>query len=226
MRTRIAAALTVALAVGAVIAVPGDAHGATGPVVSGTGWKISAPGITHLDTKPWAIAFHDTTSRTKLTPYMRNVAAELTSRTGVTFTVTTKLVPVTRGTCVPGHTISLRWQSKPDPAHPGSSFTGACGNSVHAANGAYIFINSDYWKTGSTISEPTRMNVIWHEAGHAVGLAHSATCPRDGNGLTPLMCATGSNGHQDLRTRRYTSWDIKGFSHLVTNRAYYPTVNR
>jgi hypothetical protein len=218
-----AAAFTLTLTAAAtVVAATNDAH-AVGPVVAGTGWKIAAPGITHIDGRAWTIAFHDTTSRTKLTPYLKNVAAELQSYLGVPITVTTKIVPVTRGVCVHGHVISYRWMSKPDPAYPTRSFTGACGNAQHAADGAYIYINSDYWKTGSNISEPTRQNVIWHESAHGIGLSHPATCPRDKYGKTPLMCATGSNGYNDLRTRRYTTWEATGFRHLVANRIYYPT---
>lgn len=212
-------ALAATLVVGALITAP-RAH-AAGPVVSGTGWKIAAPNITHLDTQPWVIAFHDTTSRTKLTPYLKNVAAELTSYTGLPFTVTNKIVPVTQGKCPPTHTISYRYMSKPDPTHPTRSFTGAC--SLHNATySAYVFINSDYWLTTRNYSEATRMNVIWHESGHAVGLTHPATCPRDKTGKTPLMCATGSNGYTDFRTRRYTTWDVTGLRRLILNRAYYP----
>ncbi|MEU5322925.1 hypothetical protein AB0G67_40175 [Streptomyces sp. NPDC021056] len=221
MRTRTAtnAALVFTLVAGAVLFAPDRAH-AAGPVTSGTGWKINAPRITHIDTKPWTIAFHDTASRSKLTPYLKNTAAELSSRLGVTFTVTTRIVPITRGECVTGHTISYRYMSKPDPAKPTSSFTGSCGNTQHAADGAYVYINSDYWRTNSGITEPTRMNVIWHESGHAVGLGHPNTCPRDKTGKKPLMCASGANGYNDLRTRRYTTWEATGLRRLVTNRAY------
>lgn len=223
MRTRIAAAsfaLTLTAAA-AVVATPGRAHGAiTSPVVSGNGWKIASPGITHIDTQPWTIAFHDTTSRTKLTPYLKNTAAELTSYLGVKFTVSTKIVPVTDGKCVTGHVISYRYMSKPDPTHPNRSFTGACGNAQHAANGAYVFINSDYWLPTRRFSEYVRMNVIWHETGHAVGLNHPVTCPYDKTGHQPLMCA---DTYHDLRTRRYSSFEATAFRHLVLNRAY-PTL--
>jgi hypothetical protein len=222
MRIRIAAAsfaLTLT-ATAVVIAAPGRANGAiTAPVVSGNGWKIAAPGITHIDTQPWTIAFHDTTSRTKLTPYLKNTAAELTSYLGVKFTVSTKIVPVTRGKCVTGHVISYRYMSKPNPDRPNQSFTGACGNSAHAANGAYVYINSDYWLKTRNFSEPVRMNVIWHESGHAVGLSHPATCPKDATGHQPLMCA---DTYHDLRTRRYSSFEATAFRRLVLNRAYYP----
>ncbi|MEW2266911.1 hypothetical protein [Streptomyces sp. NPDC047868] len=217
MRTRTVSSLafTAVLAIGAVIAAPSDAHGATGPVYSGTGWKIAAPNITHIDTKPWTIAFHDTKSRTKLTPYLKNVAAELTSYLGVKFTVTTKLVPVTRGKCVTGHVISYRYMSKPNPDVPNQSFAGSCGNKARAADGAYVFINSDYWAPRRRFPEPVRMNVIWHESAHGVGLNHPATCPKDKAGRQPLMCA---NTYNDLRTRRYSSFEATAFRQLVRNR--------
>jgi hypothetical protein len=221
MNPRIAAtAFTLTLTAAAIIGAPNRAH-ATTPVVAGSGWKLLAPGIDHIDTKPWTIAFHDTTSRTHLTPYVKNVAAELSADLGVKFTVTTKTVPVTVGKCPPSHTISLRYMSKPNPASPNQSFTGTC-SLGHATYSAYTFINSDYWSKARNFSEPTRMNVIWHELGHAVGLAHPTTCPKDKTGKTPLMCGTGSNGYSDLRTRRYTSFEVTAFHRLVTNRLYYP----
>jgi hypothetical protein len=214
------AALAATLTVAAVIAAPGRAHAAIGPVTYGTGWKISAPGITHIDTQSWSIAFHDTTSRTKLTPYLKYTAAELQSYLGVKVTVTTRIVPITRGKCVTGHTISYRYMSKPDPLYPNRSFTGACGNSVHAANGAYVYINSDYWLKTRNFSEPVRMNVIWHESAHAIGLTHPTTCPTNSAGLRPLMCA---DTYKDLRTRRYSPYEATAFKQLRTNRIYYPT---
>ena len=224
MRTRTITdtALTATLIAGALLADANRAH-AVGPVFSGTGWKINAPRITHIDTKPWQIAFHDTTSRTKLTGYLKANAAELASYLGVKVSVTTRIVPVTRGKCVTGHVISYRWMSKPNPDRPNESFTGACGNTAHAADGAYVYIISDYGRPGSGITEPARMNVIWHESAHGFGLGHPATCPRDKTGKKPLMCATGANGYNDLRIRRYTSWDITGLRRLASNRIYYPT---
>ncbi|MFF7527291.1 hypothetical protein [Streptomyces pseudovenezuelae] len=218
---RIAAtAFTLTLTAAAtVVAASNDAH-ALGPVYSGTGWKINAPGITHIDTAPWQIAFHDTTSRSKLTPYLNKTAAELSSYLGVKITVTTRIVPITRGTCVTGHTISYRYMSKPDPNYPNRSFTGACGNALHAADGAYVYINSDYWLKTRNFSEPVRMNVIWHESAHAIGLGHPATCPTNSAGLRPLMCA---DTYKDLRTRRYSPYEATAFKQLVKNRLYTVT---
>lgn len=197
-----------------------DAH-AVGPVVAGNGWKLR-PGVTHIDTKPWVIAFNDTTSRAKLTTYAKNNAAELTYRLGVKFTVTTKIIPTSTSKCLPSHTISYRWQSKPDPAYPTRSYTTPCTwNS--APYSASIYINSDYWKPGSRILEHQRLNVIWHETGHAVGLAHPNTCPTDRYGRKPLMCDV--NSYKSLSTRRYSTFEQTAFKYLVANRTYYPVTN-
>ncbi|MFF7795607.1 hypothetical protein [Streptomyces sp. NPDC007991] len=220
-RIAISTAFALTLAAGAALA-PTDAHSLTAPATAGNGWKLNSPRITHIDTKPWVIAFHDTTSRTKLTPYLRNTAAELQANLGVKFTVTTRIVPVTRGQCVRGHVISYRYMSKPDPTRSNASFTGACGING-AADGAYVYINSDYWLKTRNFSEPVRMNVIWHESAHAIGLSHPATCPRDRYGRQPLMCA---DTYKDLRTRRYSSFEQTAFRHLVTNRTYATVVNR
>jgi hypothetical protein len=210
-------AFTLTLAAGALLVAPTDAHPA-GPVTSGNGWKIGAPRITHIDSKPWVIAFHDSTSRTKLTPYLRHTAAELTERLGVQVTVTTRIVPASRTTCTRGHVITYRYMSKPNPDRPNQSFAVVCGNSRQAADGASIYINSDYWSPTRRFRESTRMNVIWHESAHAVGLTHPDTCPTNADGRRPLMCADQPT---DLRTRRYSPYETAGFRRLIANRIYY-----
>ena len=221
MRTRIAStAFTLTLAVGALtIALAPKANAATGPVTSGNGWKLRT-GVTHIDTQPWTIAFHDTTSRSKLTPYLKNTAAELTNRLGVTFTVTTRIIPTSRTTCLPSHTISYRWQSKPDPTHPNQSFAASC-TWNQAPHSASVYINSDYWSPTRNFAEGVRRNVIWHETGHAVGLSHPTTCPTDRYGRKPLMCDV--NTYRALTTYRYSTFEHTAFRQLRINRAYYPT---
>lgn len=216
-RSRIATTAYALTLAAAAFLVDQKAHAATAPVVSGHGWKLQAPTITHIDSQPWTIAFHDSTSRTKLTPYLKNTAAELTTLLGVKVTVTTKIVPSTLGKCITGHVISYRYTPKPDPAYPNRSFTGSCSNKSRAADGAYVYINSDYWLKTRNFSEPVRMNVIWHETAHAVGVSHPATCPRDKAGRQPLMCA---DTYKDLRTRRYSSFEATAFRQLRLNRLY------
>jgi hypothetical protein len=83
-----------------------------------------------------------------------------------------------------------------------------------------VYINSDYWSPTRNFSEPVRMNVIWHESAHAVGLTHPTTCPTNSAGLRPLMCA---DTYKDLRTRRYSRTRPPPSSTSCTNRIYYPT---
>ena len=213
-KTRVASiAFAVTLTVGAIVLAPTQARGATTTQpTSGPGWKFLT-NVTHLDGKPFTIAFHDTTSRIKLTPYVRKVAAELTSY-GIPVVVSTRIVPTTKGKCPPSHTIAYRWISKPNPAVPNQSFTGTC-TLAGAPYSAYVYINSDYWATGRRFPEWQRMNVIWHESGHAVGLSHPATCPTNKAGYKPLMCA---DAYKDLRDRRYTSFEATAFRQLNTNR--------
>ena len=222
MRNRIAAtAFAVTLAAGAVIAHPGRAHSATAPVVAGNGWMLRTPYVTHIDNLPWQITFHDATSRTRLIPYLKNTAAELTANLGVKVTVTTKLIPASTSKCAPSHTITYRYMSKPDPANPNRSFAIPCSNKM-AAYSASVYINSDYWSPTRRYHEYQRMNVIWHESAHSVGLAHPATCPKDRYGRLPIMC--NAESYKSLSTRRYSSFEVTAFKYLRTNRAYYPAL--
>jgi len=220
MNRRIAAttAFALTLTAGALL-TPHQARGATGSTTSGNGWKLQAPRITHIDTRPWSIAFHDATSRSKLTPYLKNTAAELTTLLGVKVTVTTRIVPTKVGTCPPSHTIAVRWISKPDPNHPNRSFAGAC-SLRGAAYSGYAYINSDYWAPGRRFRESQRMNVIWHETAHTIGVTHPATCPKDSTGRKPLMCDVDT--WNSLSTRRYSTFEKTAFRHLRANRIYYP----
>lgn len=213
-RTASTIAFTATLTAAAVLIPVHDAHTSTRPITSGTGWKLQSH-ITHIDTRPWVIAFHDTTSRVKLTPYLRKTAAELTYRMGVNVTVTTRIVPTSYSKCGPSHTISVRFQSKPNPKYPNHSFGGACALRGAAYSG-YMYINSDLWAAGRGYTEAQRMNTIWHEAAHAVGLAHPATCPTDKTGRKPLMCDV--NGLKTLVSRRYSTWEVPAFANLRANR--------
>lgn len=198
------------------ILTPGDAHPATRPITSGTGWTLTKP-VTHIDTKPWTIGFHDTKSRTKLTPYLKKTAAELTTRLGVKITVSSRIIPARRYTCGPTHTITFRYMSKPNPAKPNESFAGGC-NVRGRADSGYAFINSDYWAKGRRISEAQRMNLIWHETAHTIGLHHPAKCPKDKKtGRKPIMCDV--NSYRSLSSRRYTAFENEAFKQLRANRA-------
>ncbi|WP_055695806.1 hypothetical protein [Streptomyces prasinopilosus] len=201
----------------AAVLTPHDTHPATGPVTAGHGWKLQTPNITHIDTQPWTIAFHDTTSRTKLTPYVKHTAAELSTHLGVKVTVSTRIVPTTVGKCPPSHTIAVRWISKPNPAHPNRSFAGAC-SLRGAAYSGYAYINSDYWAPGRRFHEYQRQNVIWHETAHTVGVTHPATCPKDKTGRKPLMCDVDT--YTSTGTRRYSSFEQTAFKQLRTNRTH------
>ncbi|WP_399559527.1 hypothetical protein OIA45_48850 (plasmid) [Streptomyces chartreusis] len=212
----LATVVTVATALTAI--TTDTAHGATGPTTSGPGWKLRSS-VTHIDTAPWQITFHDATSRTKLTAYLKNNAAELSSYLGVKVTVTTRIVPTSTSKCLPSHTISYRWQSKPDPVNPNRSYAVPCSWNKTPYS-ASVYINSDYWSPTRRFHEYQRMNVIWHESAHAVGLTHPATCPKDKVGRLPIMC--NAESYKALSTRRYSSFEVTAFKYLRTNRAYYP----
>lgn len=213
-RTASNLALAATLTAAAVLIPAHDTHSATRPIVSGTGWKLSKP-VTHIDTRPWTIGFNDATSRTRLTPYLRKTAAELSYRMAVKVTVTTRIIPTRRGACGPTHTITFRWMSKPVPGKPNDSIAGGC-NVKGRADSGWALINSDYWAKGRRISEARRMNLIWHEAAHTIGIHHPTSCPKDKAGRRPLMCDV--NSYSSLSSRRYSTWEVKAFANLRANR--------
>jgi hypothetical protein len=174
MRTRIAAtAFTLTLAAAAVIAAPARAHATTAfRVYSGTGWKIATGnGEQYLGSGAWTIVFYDSSSRTALTTYAKRTATELTKNTGVTFTVTTT---ISKGatTCPTGRVIIMRLTSTVT-----RSAASQCHTLTGAADGSRATFALTNWQTVKLagFNEIYRRQVVSHELGHSVGLAHPTT---------------------------------------------------
>lgn len=216
IRTVSSLAFTATLAVGAVVAAPSDAHGATGPVYSGTGWKIATGnGMKYLSSSGWTVVFYDTASRTALTAYAKRTATELKRHTGVAFTVTTTL---TKGvtTCPTRRVIIMRLTSTVT-----RSTASQCHTASGAADGSRATFAATSWKTNtlSGSNEIYRRKVISHELGHSVGLTHPTTWT---NSPPPLMRGEVWGGYTSLTyAAQYTPQDVNGLKNLRANRLYF-----
>jgi hypothetical protein len=221
MRTRITgAAFALTLATAAVIAAPGRAHSASlTRTYLGTGWKIATGnGMQYLGTGSWQIVFYDTASRTALTPYAKRTAAELGKNTGVVFTVTTT---ITKGAtaCPTGRVINMRLTS---------TVTRSTGSQCHTATGAADGSRATFaltnWKTVTLAGSNAiyRGEVVSHELGHSVGLAHPATWTTS---PTPLMRGDVWGGYKtSTKASQYTAQDINGLKALRANATKLPAL--
>jgi hypothetical protein len=215
MRIRIAAAsfaLTLTAAA-VVVATPGRAHAASlYQVYSGTGWKIATGnGMKYLDSGSWTIVFYDTASRTALTEHAKRTAAELKKNTGVTFTVTTT---ISKGStdCPTGRVIIMRLTSTIT-----RSAASQCHTITGAADGSRATFALTNWQTVKLSGSNTiyRREVVSHELGHSVGLAHPATWTTS---PSPLMRGDVWGGYKTLdRAAQYTPQDINGLKNLRAN---------
>lgn len=220
MRTRIATttALAVTLAAAAIVGAPGRAHSDTAlPVYSGTGWKIATGnGMRYLGSSPWTIRFYNTSSRTALTDYAKRTAAELTKQTGVTFTVTTT---ISQGTtlCPTGRVIIMRLTSTIT-----RSAASQCHTATGAADGSRATFALTNWQNTTLAGshEIYRRQVVSHELGHSVGLAHPATWTTN---PPPLMRGDVWGGYKTLtQASQYTGQDITGLKNLRANASKLP----
>lgn len=187
------------------------------PVTSGTGWTLGGD-IDHLDTKGWSVQFYDTTSRDRLSYYMKLSAAELEKQTGVDFYVGTTVHawsdPCPGYTETGRHRIIVRLTSTVDRS---SSYM--CQDGYGAAYGSYVRFSLTRWndQLRAGTHKAYRENVSSHELGHSVGLGHPDDCSQ--TGTDPLMCGTYWGGYSSTSSaQKYTPYDIAGLKRLVMNR--------
>ncbi|WP_329248641.1 hypothetical protein OG417_01635 [Actinoallomurus sp. NBC_01490] len=223
-------------------------------VYSGTGWKIeTADGIHSLSPDPYVIQLVKPTSGDKLTDsqnktaeaqlrtQLAKTAAQLTSVTGIKFTLSSSYHSVeTDCTTAERHVIVVGLRYRPYDGKPGTSRTWPCyASGNHTAWGAWIWMDSEYWNPAVwTISSWGLDDLISHEVGHAVGLDHPNVDGSDANTTAdpgecvtnsskdiPVMCspnggyahAGGSESRAEQYAGQYTPWDIAGLKALVAN---------
>lgn len=219
---------------------PGRAHAAT-PVYSGTGWKIATKdGIHSLSPKPYVFTFTSTSSRTRLTPYAKAVAAQLTAVTGTSFTVSTTIeTPPAVGSCPKEHHLILGVKYRPvgtkGTSHAWPCFTNRPGQpDYRSVWGGWAWLDSEYWysswfSTNSTVNTAKVRNAVTHEIGHLAGLDHpnydrdhdgkveNYECYKDSSGNTPVMCSPNGGYLGSTSGGKFTTADVNGLKQLVKN---------
>jgi hypothetical protein len=235
LRLRLLAALLVAAAI--TLAAPTPADAATTPIYAGRGWTIwTGAGIYSLNPDPYQIVFADTTARTQLKPYLLKPAAQATTVTGVQITVTDLTDTTPAGVCPPRHHIIVSYSNQPT-GEPGMSNADPCYQiDDGSAWGGHMFIDSEYWtQTGWFSPDPAkndayRWNVITHELGHSLGLAHvnqdlngdgvtaRGECVATATGTKPIMCDPQGGYLNPTDAGRFTPpFDEPGLRQLAAN---------
>ncbi|GAA3121610.1 hypothetical protein [Streptomyces echinatus] len=215
---------------------PGQASAAT-PVYSGTGWRAwTANGIYSLAPDGYTIVFADDTARTKLAPYFKTPANQVTTSVGVPITVTTALDDTPISSCPSRHAIVVHYLYRPT-GKAGVSKALACHDTADdSAWGGHLLIDSEYWtssnwfSTNATLNDIYRKNVVSHELGHIFGLDHpnydrdkdgtveDFECVVSDAGWLPVECAPNGGYRTSTGAGKFlTAYDLAGLKQLAAN---------
>jgi hypothetical protein len=209
-------------------------------IYSGTGWKIDdESGMYSLsgDGTGYTFQFADADAQTKLGAATKQAAAQLTSVTGIKFTVSTTLKPSPEN-CAdqPRHVLTLAVKYRPLDGKKGFSRALQCYNSGdHSAWGGWAFMDTEYWTvpnwfgTDKTVNASKTKNAITHEIGHMVGMDHPNVdlngdgavadfeCAPTPKNYLPVMCSPNGGYLAAADGGNFTSLDVPGLKQLVAN---------
>lgn len=235
LRMRAAAATLIAAAIPLVAAPPADA---AGPVYSGKGWKAKTANfrIYSIHPDPYTIVFATATARTKLTPYFKTLASQITTITGAKVTVSTALDTTPIEACPPQHRIVIHYKHRPSGTKGYSRALPCYDMGDGSAWGGHVQMDSEYWtspnwfSSNATVNESYRKDAVAHELGHIFGLDHPNTdlnkngtvgageCVKNSKGIKPVMCRPNRGPVPASAGGRYTAeFDAVGLKQLARN---------
>lgn len=209
------------------------------PVYKGTGWKaLTSYNIYSLHPGPYTVVFANSTARTKLTPYLKIPAGNVTTNVGVTVTVSSLIDTTPVELCPPRHRIVVHYLHRP-AGTAGVSRALPCHDTTDgSAWGGHILMDSEYWtvpswfSTNATTNEIYRRNGVAHEFGHILGLDHpnydrdrdgkveSFECVRTSAGWRPSLCAPNGGYRTWAGAGKFTpEFDLPGLRQMLRN--YY-----
>lgn len=209
------------------------------PVYKGTGWKAgTVHGIYSLHPGPYTVVFANTTARTKLTPYFKIPAGNVTTNVGVKITVSSTLDTTPVEVCPPRHRIVVHYLHRPAGTAGVSRALPCYDTADGSAWGGHILMDSEYWtvpnwfSTNATTNEIYRRNGVAHEFGHILGLEHpnydrdrdgtveAFECVRTSAGWRPSLCAPNGGYRTWAGAGKYTpEFDLPGLRQMLRN--YY-----
>lgn len=237
LRLRLRLLLALATAAGLLLAAAPPANTATAPAYAGRGWKIwTGAGIYSLNPDPYTIVWADATARDKLKPYLLKPAAQATTITDIQITVSDLIDTTPAGTCPTRHRIIVSYSNQPT-GEAGMSQADPCYQiSDGSAWGGHMFIDSEYWtepnwfSTDPAKNDAYRWNVITHELGHSLGLAHvnedlngdgtisRSECVATATGTKPIMCDPQGGYLNPTDAGKFTPpFDEPGLKQLAAN---------
>lgn len=201
---------------------------ASGPVMAGTGWRITTQCNVYClsPSQQYTITFPTQALKDRYVPYLTAAVAQLVTA-GVKLAIGGIETPDYATVPPRGH---IQYGEAYRPiGTPGYSQGLPCWNTAdNSVWGGYVLIDTEYWDGTWTLTEVKRKNILVHELCHTLGLDHCNSdmnndgvvaayeTVKDTAGVTPLMTSP-NGGYQDSRAGTLTPYDLNGIKQLLAN---------